>query len=163
MCKIIINCVGCGEEINKNLCEKVYRGQKNYGFICPTCREEMRHKRFSREASNTATDKATSSYYTLTINVDHPTDDINGWLEHLGYSVKNDNFGKVDYVGNEIQGFQQISATLRSYDKRFDRPYKLSVHCRDLRGNEIDVDSIELVRLFSKYKGYEKVLEALGE
>ena len=33
----------------------------------------------------------------------------------------------------------------------------------DNRGNEIDLKDIELVRLFSKYKGYEKVLAVLEE
>lgn len=161
MAKVIINCIGCGENFHKNLCKKVYRGQMNYGFICPHCEEEAKHKKASRKATNKSTEKATSGFYTLKMNVTKPNESIIAWLESLGYATKYDNFGRVDFIGNEVNGFQSITKVLNSYDKRFTEPYTISVHCRDLRGNEIDLNSLDLVRVFSKYKGYEKVIAIL--
>lgn len=163
MAKMIIKCIGCGHEFHKAECVKVYRGQKNYGFVCPDCQRESHKKEAQRDATNEATEKAKASFYTLKFSVKKPTEDITAWLESLGYAPKYNNFGITDFIGNEVQGFQSITKMLASYDKRFENTYTISVHCRDMRGNEIDVNSLDLVRLFSKYKGYEKVLEALGE
>lgn len=163
MAKVIINCIGCGEPIHKMYCKKVYRGQKNYGFICPTCEEEAHKKEQRREATNTSTPKATSNFYTLKMTVKKPSADITGWLESLGYAPKYDNFGNADFNGNEVNGFQSISKLIGSYKKRFTEPMSYTVHCRDLRGNVIDLKDIELVRVFSKYKGYEKVCAILEE
>lgn len=162
MSRIIVKCIGCGNEVSKFDCKKIYRGQKNYGFICPHCEAEAHKKAQTREATNKATDKATANFYTLKMCVKNPSADVTGWLESLGYAPKYDNFGNAFFNGNEVQGFQSITKVLASFNKRFDEPMKYEIHCRDNRGNEIDLKDIEMVRLFSKYKGYEKVLEALG-
>lgn len=163
MSRVIINCIGCGNEVNKNECTKIYRGQKNYGFLCRHCEAESHKKEQSRVATNTATDKATANFYTLKMTVKRPSADVTGWLESLGYAPKYDNFGNADFNGNEVQGFQSITKVLASYQKRFTEPMFYKVHCRDNRGNEIDLKDINLVRVFSKYKGYEKVLAMLEE
>lgn len=163
MAKMIITCIGCGHKFHKANCTKVYRGQKNYGFQCKACEEESHRKVAQREATNTATDKAVAKFYTLTFSVKKPNADITAWLESLGYKVRYNNFGVTDFIGNEVQGFQSITKLVASYDKRFDNDYTMKVHCRDHEGNEIDVKSLDMVRLFSKYKGYDKVLKALGE
>lgn len=161
MSKVMVNCVGCGVEIHKSLCKKVYRGQKNYGFVCPHCEEEAKHKAMKRIATNTASDKATSSYYTLELSVKNPTADITAWLESLGYAPKYDNFGNAKFIGNEVQGFQSITKLVNSYEKRFDNPKSMVVKCRDLRGNELNLKTLDGLRLFSKYKGYEKCVNAI--
>lgn len=163
MSRVIIRCVGCGREYHKDECTKIYRGQKNYGFVCPHCEAEAHKREQSRVATNKATDKATANFYTLKMSVKKPSADVVGWLESLGYAPKYDNFGNADFNGNEVQGFQSITKVLASFNKRFDEPMNYKVHCRDNRGNEIDLKDIELVRLFSKYKGYEKVLAVLEE
>lgn len=163
MAKVIINCIGCGQPIHKSLCKKVYRGQKNYGFVCPHCEEEARHKQMKRVATNTASEKATSCFYTFELNVKNPTADIVAWLESLGYAPKYDNFGNAKFIGNEVQGFQSITKLINSYEKRFTNPKSMSVKCRDLRGNELTVKTLEGLRMFSKYKGYEKCLKAIED
>lgn len=161
MAKVYINCIGCGEVFHKDLCKKVYRGQKNYGFVCPHCEEEAKHKAMKRIATNTASNKATSSFYTLKFTVKNPTADITAWLESLGYAPKYDNFGNADFIGNEVQGFQSITKLVNSYEKRFNNPKSMTVKCRDLRGNELTVKTLEGLRMFSKYKGYEKCMNAI--
>ena len=161
MSKVIINCIGCGQPIHKDLCKKVYRGQKNYGFVCPHCEEEAKHKQMKRVATNKASEKATSCFYALELNVKNPTADIIAWLESLGYAPKYDNFGNAKFIGNEVQGFQSITKLINSYEKRFDNPKTMFVKCRDLRGNELILKTLNGLRMFSKYKGYEKCLTAI--
>ena len=39
----------------------------------------------------------------------------------------------------------------------------MTVKCRDLRGNELTLKTLDGLRLFSKYKGYEKCMNAIEE
>ena len=117
----------------------------------------------TRSSSSPASDKATSSYYTLKLSVKNPSADIIAWLESLGYAPKYDNFGNADFIGNEVQGFQSITKMINSYEKRFNNPNSMTVKCRDLRGNELTLKTLDGLRLFSKYKGYEKCINAIEE
>lgn len=160
--KILVNCVGCGEVVSKYDCEKVYRGQKNYGFCCPKCLAEARKKSYTRSASNKATDKSKAKYYTLKMNIKRANNDIKGWLEGLGYAIKCDNFNNIEVIGAEVQGFQSITKVLASYNKRFTEPMKFAVTCNDKVNPIIVVDNLEDVRLFSQYKGYDKLIKKLS-
>lgn len=162
MARVIVECIGCKHMFHKNETKMVYRGQKGYGYQCKSCEAEAHKKTAQREATNTATEKAVAKYYTLTFSVKKPTPSITAWLESLGYKPQYNNFGVTDFIGNEVQGFQSITKLIASYDKRFENEYSMNIHCRDHEGNEIDVKSLDMVRLFSKYKGYSKVIKELG-